>query len=88
MIRDAFVKKIAHRIDEDHSRRLPFQRLGKFLWDKAKVESLLEGMAGDATKPFGEGFGVAVRATWADRNCLPPQQGDGEGGGWERVLIR
>src|SRR5262245_37404929 len=69
MERHAFMEQIAHRVDEDHSRSAPGQRLPHLLRHESKVESLLVGMARHAAKAFGEGFGVTVLAAWTDRRA-------------------
>ena len=60
------VEQVAHRVDEDHLRLRPAQRLGKFLWDQAEIEPLLVGMPWHAAEPLGESLGIAMSAAGAD----------------------
>src|SRR6202022_2153265 len=60
------VKKIAHRIHEDHSRALPYKRLQEPLGPKREVESGLKRMPRHAAKPLGKSSGIAVVATRTD----------------------
>ncbi len=61
--RHAFLKKVAHRIDEDPLRRLPPQGFVEFLRNESEVKALLVWMAGHSPKTFGKGFSVTVLAT-------------------------
>src|SRR5260221_2351913 len=60
--RDFLVKKVAHRIDEDHLRFAPPQRLFQPFGTELKVEPVFEGMSRDAAEPFGESPIIAVVA--------------------------
>src|SRR5689334_21840688 len=73
--RNALMEYIAHRVDEDHPRPLPFERLAESRWPQAQIKALLIRTAGDPTPTVGEGFGVAVSASrrhlLAARHLIP-----------------
>ena len=60
------VEEVAHRVDEDHFRRLPPQRLRQLFRHEPEVKSLLVRMPGHAPEPLGERLGVAVVAAGRD----------------------
>ncbi len=53
----------AHRVDEDHPRPRPLQRLLQALWPELERKPLLVGVPRDAAPALGERLGVTVRAT-------------------------
>src|SRR5262249_47434152 len=55
-----------HGIHENHFAGLPLQRFFELLRNEAKVEALLIGMPGDASKSFGKSFSIAVSAAGSD----------------------
>lgn len=57
--RHLLVKEIAHGVDEDLPRSPPTYRLIELFRHESQIESLLEGMAGDAPKPLGERLRIA-----------------------------
>src|SRR6266404_4198441 len=59
---DFLVEEIAHRIDEDHLRFAPPQRLLQPLGTKLEVKAIFEGMSRDPAEPLREALGVAVIA--------------------------
>ena len=61
----ALVEQIAHGVDEDEPRAPPGPGLIHPFGSKRQVESRLVGVSGDAPKPFGKSFGVAVVAAGA-----------------------
>ena len=61
VVGDVAVEQVAHRVDEDHLRPRPAERLGELAGDEAEVEPLLVGVARHPPEPLGEGLGVAVR---------------------------
>jgi hypothetical protein len=63
--RHAFLKKVAHRIDEDPLRRLPPQGFVEFLRNESEVKALLVWMAGHSPKTFGKNLGITVLAARA-----------------------
>jgi hypothetical protein len=65
-VRDAFVKKVAHRVHENHLRLGPADRVPKLLGYEPQIESKFEWMAGHTAKPFRERLGVAMRAAGAN----------------------
>src|ERR1019366_1457032 len=67
------VEQIAHRVDEDHPRSTPTQRLFKALRPDTQVETLLVGMTRYATPELCKRLCVAVRA--ARRNLMAPRDG-------------
>jgi len=66
VVGNEIVEEVAHGIDEDHFGLAPAEGFGEFFGNEARVETLLVGMAFDAAKAFGEGFGVAMFAAGAD----------------------
>ena len=60
--RHAFLKQVAHRIDENHSRLAPPQWLSQLFRHQPQVEALLERMPLDAAEPLGKRLGIAVLA--------------------------
>ena len=66
VVGNVLVEQVAHRVDEDHLRRAPPQRLRELLRDEPQIEALLVRMAWHAAEPLGERLGVAVLAAGAD----------------------
>jgi hypothetical protein len=62
---NAFVEEVAHGVHEDPPRTTPAQRLLELVLDQSEIEAVLKRMAGHSSKPFREGFGIAVLAPWA-----------------------
>jgi hypothetical protein len=60
------MKQIRHAVNEDPLRTGPLERLKKLSRHKTDVNSLLKRVARDATKPLGEGLGMAVSTTRTD----------------------
>jgi hypothetical protein len=60
------VKKIAHRVNEDHAWRLPSAGLIQFLGNEPKIKSLFIGVTRDTPETFSKRLGVAVLAAWTD----------------------
>src|SRR5579884_932525 len=66
IIRDFFVEKVAHRIDENHLWRAPAEWFAELLRHKAQIETLLERMARNTAKPLSKCLGVAMQASGTD----------------------
>jgi hypothetical protein len=60
------MKKIAHRVNEDHPGRSPAKRIAELFRHNPQIKAKLEWMAGDAAPTLGERFGVTVETTGAD----------------------
>jgi hypothetical protein len=60
------MKKIAHRVDENHAGLFPVERLHEALGPDGQIETLFEGMSRYAAEAFGEARGVAIIASRAD----------------------
>jgi len=60
--RNVLMEQIAHRVDEDHSRATPAQRLHEPLRPEAKIKALFVRVSRYASPAFSEGLGVAVCA--------------------------
>ena len=65
IVRDVLVEQIAHRVDEDEHRLLPFQGQPYPVVPQADVEALLEWVVRNATKTFREPLRVTVLAAGA-----------------------
>ena len=63
---DFLVKQVAHRVDEDHPRFAPPQRLFQPFGAELKIEAILKGVARHATEPLREPFGIAIVAAGTD----------------------
>jgi hypothetical protein len=81
---NVLVKEIAHRVDEDHARPLPIERLLEALGPQGEIETSLERMPGHAAKAFREPGRIAVIATDADFGTagywIPRRVGPFDGG--------
>src|SRR6185295_974279 len=66
VIRDAFVKQIAHRIHKDHLWRCPTKRVSEFYRHNSQIKTLLVRMAGYAPKSFSKYFSITMFATRAN----------------------
>lgn len=62
---NAFVKEVAHRIDEDLARASPVQRLLKLLGHQSQVKALLERVSRHAAETLREQLRVAKFAARA-----------------------
>lgn len=71
VLRDVFMKHVAHGIDEDPARGFPLEGIGEFFGDEAEIEAELERVALHSAPTLGEGFRVAVFATGADLGASP-----------------
>jgi hypothetical protein len=60
------MEEIAHRIDEDHSRPLPRQRLFKAFWPQSEVKTRLKQMTRYVTETLRKSLSVAVVTAGAD----------------------
>ena len=60
IVRHVLMEEVAHRVDEDHLRCRPAERLGELLGHEAQVESLLVRVVRDAPESLGERLGVAM----------------------------
>ena len=60
------VKKVAHRVDEDHSGLLPPDWLQQFFRHKPQIKALFVRMPRHASEPLREDLGVAVSAPGTD----------------------
>ena len=65
LVGNVLVEEVAHRVDEDHPRPPPAERLLEPLGPEPEVEALLVGVARHAAEPLGERLGVAVGAARA-----------------------
>jgi len=63
---DSLVEEVAHRVDEDHPRARPLQRLLQSLWPELQRKTLLVRMPRDATPALGERLCITVRAARRD----------------------
>src|ERR1700722_1380689 len=66
LIRHALLEKVAHRIDEDHLRRLPTEGLVELLGNQPQVKALLVGVPWDPAESLSEGLRITVLAARAD----------------------
>src|SRR5208337_3891068 len=60
------MEEVAHRVYEDHLRRLPPKWLRQLFRHQPEVKPLLVGMALHPAKSFGECLGIAVITTGAN----------------------
>lgn len=60
------MKKIAHRIHENHSWLSPTERLLNTFWAQGQIKSKFERMTSRSTEAFRETLGVTVVAAAAD----------------------
>lgn len=65
-IRNTFLEKVAHRIHEHEFRRAPGKWLCQLFRDQSQIESLLIGVALDASKALRKGLSVTMLAAWTD----------------------
>jgi 2,4-dienoyl-CoA reductase-like NADH-dependent reductase (Old Yellow Enzyme family) len=65
-VRNRFVKKIAHRVDENLFGALPSQWVLELFRNKAHVEPLLKWMTRNSAKTLRESLSVAVLAAGTD----------------------
>src|SRR5882757_8107705 len=63
---DFLMKKIAHRVHENHPGSLPSERLEEPFGPQRQVKACSERMTGDTSKAFREPLGVAIVTTGAD----------------------
>src|SRR5712692_6181911 len=70
-VRNGFLEKITHRVDEDHLGLSPFEWLVQLLRNRSWVEPLLIRMIRNISKSFGEAFGVTVGASGTDLHAAP-----------------
>src|SRR5262245_9058978 len=66
LVRNIFVKQVAHRVHEDHPRCGPAQWFGQLFRNQSQVESLFIRVSWDSPKPFSKGLRIAVSASRAD----------------------
>src|SRR5262249_35085512 len=60
------MKKVTHRVDENHFRRFPLQWLVQPLWPKRQVESCFVWMASHAAEALSNPLRVTMIATGTD----------------------
>jgi hypothetical protein len=60
------MKEIAHRVDKNHARFFPVERLQEALGADSKIKTIFERVAGHAAEAFGEPGGIAIVASRAD----------------------
>src|SRR5260370_23337426 len=71
IIRNRLVKKVAHRIDEDHFRCTPAHRFRKFFRDEPQIETLLIRVTFHTSEPLCERLSVAMLTARADLRTTP-----------------
>src|SRR5438445_7865168 len=71
VIRHVLVKKVAHRVHENHPGRPPAKRVAKFFGNEPQVEAKLERMTRHTAKTLGEGLGVTMHAAGTDLGASP-----------------
>jgi len=60
------MKEIAHRVDEDHARRAPAERLFQPLRSQRQIEAGLKRMTARSPEPFRKAFRVAMITAGTD----------------------
>jgi len=65
-VRNRFVEKVAHGIDEYLPGGLPAKGFRELFRDQTHVESLFKGMSWNSAKTLRESFGITVLAAGAD----------------------
>jgi len=66
LVRDFFMEQITHRVNEDHTRLAPAQRLFETLRTQRQIKAVFKRMASGSTKAFRETLGIAMVAPGAD----------------------
>jgi hypothetical protein len=72
-VRDFWLEKVAHAVDEHGAGARPVEGLGKFLWYEAEVESLLIWMSWDSAESLRKRLGIAMLAAGAYL-CAAPER--------------
>ena len=62
-VRNFFMKKVAHRVDEDHTGAFPFNGNVEVLRHKNNIEAMFERMSFDASPAFSKGVSITVFTT-------------------------